>query len=117
MRTMYVQMILHNVVYCMIFSFMKVNNPIIGFILGLIGPAIGALIMKFLWFRSDILTDYISRLSVGKDITFKVLSLSLLVNLIPFILFNTKRYDNAARGVFISTMLWVVFIVLIRYVW
>jgi hypothetical protein len=96
---------------------MRINNPIIGLLLGLVGPLIGALIMKYLWFRSDELADYVTRLSIGKDITFKVLSLSQLVNLAPFIYFNSKRWDNAARGVFIATMLWVVFIVLVRYVW
>lgn len=96
---------------------MKLNNTIIGFALGLLGPVLGAYIMKQLWFRNDVLTDYITRLSVGKDITFKVLSLSMLVNLIPFVFFNTKRYDNGARGVFVATMLWVVFIILVRYVW
>jgi hypothetical protein len=48
---------------------------------------------------------------------FKVFSLSMLANLAPFIFFNSKRYDHAARGVFIATMLYVVFIVLVRYVW
>lgn len=96
---------------------MRLNNTILGFLLGLVGPLLGAFIMKMLWFRNDVLNDYITRLSVGKDVTFKVLSLSLLVNLIPFIFFNTKRYDNGARGVFVGTMLWVVFIILVRYVW
>ena len=96
---------------------MKLNNPVVGLIIGLLGPFLGILIMKFLWFRHDEFGDYIHRLVVSKDITFKILSLSLLVNLAPFIFFNSRRYDNGARGVFIATMLYVVFIVLIRYVW
>lgn len=96
---------------------MRINNPIIGLLIGLVGPVLGALIMKFVWFRHDEMSDYITRLSMGKDITFKVLSLSMLVNLAPFIFFNSRRYDSASRGVFIATMLWVVFIILVRYVW
>jgi hypothetical protein len=96
---------------------MKLNSPIVGLLIGLLGPFIGLLIMKYLWFRHDEMGDYINRLITSKDITFKVCSLSLLVNLAPFIFMNSKRYDHGARGVFIATMLYVVFIVLVRYVW
>ncbi len=93
------------------------NNPIVGFLLGLIGPVIGLLIMKFIWFRSDSIGQYYDMLAHNHDTMFKVFSLSMLANLAPFIFFNSKRYDHAARGVFIATMLYVVFIVLVRYVW
>ncbi len=93
------------------------NNPIVGFVLGLLGPILGLFIMKFIWFRHDTVADYIGMLIHTKDTMFKVTSLSMLVNLAPFIFFNTKRYDHAARGVFIATMLYVVFIVIVRYVW
>lgn len=93
------------------------NNPIVGFILGLIGPVIGLFIMKFIWFRHDSISEYSNMLIHTKDTMFKIFSLSMLVNLAPFIFFNSKRHDHAARGVFIATMLYVVFIVLVRYVW
>lgn len=93
------------------------NNPIVGFILGLIGPLLGLIIMKFIWFPHAAVGDYMQMLIHTKDTMFKIFSLSMLVNLLPFIFFNSKRYDHAARGVFIATMLYVVFIVIVRYVW
>ena len=96
---------------------MKVNNPIVGFIIGLAGPLIGITILKFMWFKNDEFGDYISRLSHSHDMAFKVVSLALLVNLLPFLLFNNKRYDNASRGIVVATMLYAVFIILVRYVW
>jgi hypothetical protein len=41
----------------------------------------------------------------------------LLINLIPFVYFNMKRLDYAMRGVFIATMLYALFIVLVKFVW
>jgi hypothetical protein len=43
--------------------------------------------------------------------------LSLLANLVPFVWFTSKRLDFWARGVFIATMIYVLFIVLIKFVW
>lgn len=93
------------------------RNPLVGFVFGLIGPLLGLIIMKFAWFPNDAWGEYISMLTHTKDSMFKVCSLSLLVNLLPFVYFNSKRLDYLARGVFIATMLYVVFIVLARYVW
>ena len=99
------------------FIVMLKNNAIVGFILGLIGPIIGLIIMKFIWFRADPMGSYVHMLVHTHDTMFRIFSLSLLINLIPFIFFNSRRHDNSARGVFIATLLYVVFIVLVRYVW
>lgn len=96
---------------------MKLNNPIVGLLIGLIMPLFGLVVMKFMWFRFDEFGVFIHRLVTSRDMMFKVCSLSMLANLIPFVWFNTKRFDHGARGVFIATMLYVVFLVLVRYVW
>ena len=93
------------------------NNPIVGFLIGLAGPILGLFIMKLIWFGHEPLRDYSQMLMHNPETMFKVFSLSMLVNLAPFIFFNSRRFDHAARGVFIATMLYVVFIVLVRYVW
>ena len=99
------------------FIIMLKNNPIVGFLIGLVGPILGLFIMKLIWFRTDAIGDYTRMLMYNHDTMFKIFSLSMLVNLAPFIFFNSRRFDHAARGVFIATMLYVVFIVLVRYVW
>ena len=52
-----------------------------------------------------------------KSMAGKVVLLGLLINLIPFTYFNLKRLDYAMRGIFTSTMLWVVFDILVKFVW
>jgi hypothetical protein len=47
----------------------------------------------------------------------KVMTLSLLINLIPFLYCTTKRLDYTMRGIVIATMLYALFIILIKFVW
>ena len=93
------------------------NNPLAGFLIGAVGPVIGLFIMKLIWFMHDTVAEYVNMLRTNHDTFFKVFSLSILVNLAPFIYFNSKKAEPPARGVFVATMLYVVYIVLVRYVW
>lgn len=85
-----------------------------GFFIGLLMPLIGFLVVYLImgggfglivW--SHNLVDYPKAMA-------KVLSLSILANILPFIIFTTRRLDYAARGVFIATMLYAVAIVLLK---
>jgi len=93
------------------------NRPVVGFIYGVIGPLIGLLIMKLVWYSSRPMGDYLDMLRHDHETMFKVFSLALLVNLVPFNIFNRRRSYQASKGVLIATMLYVLFIVLVRYVW
>jgi len=46
-----------------------------------------------------------------------IISLSVLLNVIPFLYYTSKRLDYTARGLVIATMLYFVLMVLIKYVW
>ncbi len=95
---------------------MKINVPIVGFIIGLFMPFIGVAIMYALWGRGgETFGSFIRSLFVMHDLGGKVFTLSLLANLAPFIYFTSRRNDYAARGVFVITMLYVVFIVLLKF--
>lgn len=62
--------------------------------------------------------DYFMNVLIKNNKEFaKVLTMSLLINLIPFVYCNTKRIDGAMRGIVVATMLYAVLIVLIMFVW
>ncbi len=96
---------------------MRINRPVIGFLLGLILPFIGFLIVFLILGGGHNFGPFFQRLLTYHKELATVISLSILANLIPFIYFNSKRLDAAARGVFIATMLYAVVIVLLRFVW
>ncbi len=101
----------HNIAY------MRINVPIVGFIIGLVLPILGFAIVYFMWFNGRELSSLLNMLSHDHKTASKVLTLSLLINLVPFLYFNTKRLDFAMRGVVIATMLYAVLDVLIMFVW
>lgn len=96
---------------------MRKNVPIVGFIIGLLLPILGFAIVYFMWFKGRDLGAVISMLAHDHRVTPKVLTLSLLINLVPFVYCNAKRLDYAMRGIVIATMLYALLIVLIMFVW
>lgn len=97
---------------------MKRDLPIVGFIVGALLPLLGFLIV-FLIFKNgeQSVGDFIRSTWPNNKTFAKILTLSILINLVPFVYCNYKRLDYTSRGIFISTMLYVVFIILLMYVW
>ncbi|MBL7713589.1 MAG: hypothetical protein JNL13_14040 [Chitinophagaceae bacterium] len=97
---------------------MKRDVPVIGFIIGALTPLLGFLVV-YLIFRNggQSVENFISTYWSNNKTFAKLLTLSLLANLAPFVYCNTKRYDYVSRGIFIATMLYVVFIILLMFVW
>ena len=96
---------------------MKRNVPVLGFILGAIMPLLGLLVFYLVKFSGMEIGEFVSVLLRNHEDTAKILSLALIANLIPFIYYTSKRLDLTARGVLISTMLYAVLIVLLKFVW
>jgi amino acid permease len=96
---------------------MKVNNPVLGLIIGLLFPVLGMVVMYFIWFHGSPVNEVVRDLLSNHDLASKVLSLSLLINILPFSYYTSKRLDHTARGILIATVLYFVFIVLLKFVW
>ncbi len=96
---------------------MKLNVPITGFLIGLLLPFIGLVVMYFIWGSHQGLYEFVRSLTYQPGMASKVMTLSLLINLIPFVYFNFKRIDYAMRGVVIATMLYALLIILVKFVW
>lgn len=96
---------------------MRRNIPMIGFLIGIVLPVVGFMITKFIFFKHDSLNSVITSLTHNHKDAAKVLTLSILINLLPFLYFMKKRLDYTMNGVVVATMLYAVFIVLIMFVW
>ena len=96
---------------------MKKDVAFLGFIIGLLAPLLGLFIVCYIWAKESDFGKFINRILHDHDLEFKVVSLSLIINLVPFLLFSNKRRDQSAKGVLIATMLYFVYLILIKYVW
>ena len=96
----------------------RLNVPIIGFIVALLLPFVGFFIVYFIMFSSKAtIGGLLNSMVHDHKAAGKVLTMSLLINLVPFVYTNTKRLDDAMRGIVSATMLYALLIVLVMYVW
>ncbi len=102
---------------CLYLQSMKRNVPMLGFILGVIMPIIGVFLVYLVKFSEYNLSYYFDILYGNSKVASMVLTLSIILNLIPFLYYTNKRLDYTARGVLVATILYAVLIVLIKFVW
>jgi hypothetical protein len=98
------------------------NVAAIGLLVGILFPILGILIMYFFWPTSGTFKEYLlSFVSVNNAYEMnkasKVLSLSMIANLIPFYFFLNKKQYLAVRGILMSMVLFFLVFVLYRFVW
>jgi hypothetical protein len=96
---------------------MRRNVPIVGFIIGLLLPILGFAMIFFMWFKGRELGSVLSMLAHDHRTASKVLVLSLLPNLVPFVYCNMKRLDYAMKGIVIATMLYALVDIFVMFVW
>ncbi len=96
---------------------MKRNVPFIGFVIGILLPLLGFFIMSKLWGHGMKFSQFVSTVKSSHQVYARVLTMSLLINLAPFLYFKTKRLDYSMNGVVVATMLYAVYIVLVMFVW
>jgi len=107
----------HLCIFAIYYSFMKRNLPVLGFIVGIIMPLIGYLVVYLVLGQGQSFGQFSANMAGNHPNLAKVLSLSILANVIPFIFYTNRRLDLTARGIFIATMLYALAIVLLKYVW
>lgn len=86
-----------------------------GFSMGMLVPALVFFVLYFFSKREISLGDYlISLWRLGAFL--KIMSLSVLPNLILFLHFYRKKYDLAARGVLMATFVYAFVVILSKVV-
>jgi len=96
---------------------MKSNNPVLGFIIGALTPVVGFFIVFLIFRDGQSLGGFLNWLMGSHQMLAKVMTLSVLANLAPFMIFTSKRMDYLGRGILSATIIYAVFIVLIKFVW
>lgn len=96
----------------------KKDNLGFGILLGLVFPLIGLLVFKYFKFEVFSLKetfDYM-RLEPGHKTLTVALSLSLVLNALLFTIFVNSGKDRTAKGVFASTLVFGIIILVIKMV-
>jgi hypothetical protein len=94
----------------------KCNKLYIGLIIGLVLPLITSWVIFYFRFGDRLsIADFISRLMDAKSFT-KLLSLSVLPNLVMFMIALKLERLLAARGIVTATVLYAIVIVVLRFV-
>jgi hypothetical protein len=94
----------------------KKDNLILGINLGLLGPIIGLLLFKIYKFGIFSYKEFFQFLYLEPSYRTlsAALSLSLLVNALIFTFYINSMKDKTAKGVFISTLIYGLIILLIK---
>jgi hypothetical protein len=95
----------------------KKDSIVFGVILGILGPVIGLLLLKYKRFGMLSFKEVFQYMSLqpGHGMLTAGLTVSLLMNAILFTIFINTRIDKTAKGIFISTLVYGVIVLLIKY--
>lgn len=96
---------------------MRKNNAAFGLIIGLFAPIIGMMIAYLIWFRAYTPDAFLNRVFSDGAIAAKVITLSVIINVLPFIFYTNRRLDLTGRGILVATMLYGVLFLLLKFVW
>src|SRR4029077_3989398 len=95
----------------------KRDNLKFGILLGILGPLLAMVIYYFWVFSRTIsLSEYGYVLFHNKQLLTAISSLSLLANAILFTVYVNTRRDKTARGIFLATLIYGVFVLIYKLV-
>jgi len=94
---------------------MRINQPIVGLILGLVMPLVGLIAAYFILGQGQGFSTFLGQMRGRPSEASKVISLSVLANLIPFLYFSRRRLDQTVKGIVIATILYFVAVIYIKF--
>jgi hypothetical protein len=96
---------------------LKKDNRIFGCVIGLIAPIVGMILLKTYEFKGysvgDVV-DFILHRDIGHQVLSAGLSISLLLNALFFTIYINTNRDRTATGIFITTVVYGVIILLLK---
>jgi hypothetical protein len=93
---------------------LKKDNLKLGLIMGLIGPVVGLLGLKYIKTPSSSFADFFELFFNDNKFLTSVGSLSLLVNVILFTIYVNTHRDNTAKGIFVITLIYGIAILVLK---
>ena len=94
---------------------MRINQAIVGLFIGLFTPLLGFIVVYFVMGRGMSFDGFLEHLRFSNDAAGKVISLSALANIAPFLYFNRRRFDLTVKGIVIATVLYMVTFIYVKY--
>lgn len=96
---------------------LKKDNLKLGIILGLLAPLLAMLIYYFWNFsRSMSLMEYFYVMKTNKPLLTAISSVSLLANAVIFTIYINTHRDQTAKGTFVATLLYGIFILVYKLI-
>jgi len=93
---------------------LKRDNLKLGLVLGLVGPVLGLIIVYFLKFSSYGFLEFLDYFFNTRGLITSVGALCLLANAVLFTLYINTHRDNTAKGIFVTTLLYGIAILIIK---
>jgi hypothetical protein len=93
---------------------LKRDNLKLGLILGLLGPILGLIIVYFVKFSSYSFSDFLDYFFNTKGLITSVGALCLLANAVLFTLYINTHRDSTAKGIFVTTVIYGIAILIIK---
>ena len=92
----------------------KKDNLKLGLVLGLLGPALGLVVIYFIKYSGVSFGDFFTEFLNNKALITSIGSLSLLANVVLFTLYINTHKDHTAKGIFIVTLIYGIGILLLK---
>jgi hypothetical protein len=93
---------------------LKRDNLKLGLVLGLVGPVLGLIIVYFLKFSSYDFMDFLDYFFNDSKLITSIGALCLLANAVLFTIYINTHRDNTAKGIFVTTLLYGIAILIIK---
>lgn len=93
---------------------LKRDNLKLGLLLGLLGPALGLVIVYFMKFSSYGFGEFLDYFFKDTKLITSIGALCLLANAVLFTIYINTHRDNTAKGVFATTLVYGIAILIIK---
>ena len=93
---------------------LKRDNLKLGLVLGLLGPALGLVVVYFLKFSSYGFGEFLDYFFNDSKLITSIGALCLLANAVLFTIYINTHRDNTAKGIFATTLVYGIAILVIK---
>ncbi len=90
------------------------DNLKLGLVLGLIGPVIGLVVVYFIKYPSIDFTEFFDQFIHSNKMITSIGALCLLANAILFTVYINTHRDNTAKGIFLTTVIYGIAILVLK---
>jgi hypothetical protein len=94
---------------------LKRDNLKLGLVLGFLGPLLGLVIIYLLKFSSVGFINFLEEFVNNNKLITSIGALSLLANIVLFTFYINTHRDSTAKGVFVTTLVYGVIILLLKF--